>query len=73
MLALFVPGILELLIIAFMLGIPLIVVFIVLAIQRRTGTDQSKNPNLRPCPDCGHYISLRANICPQCGGPVKSV
>ena len=73
MLAVFAPGIFELLIIAFMLGIPLIAVFTVLATQRRKGTDHSKNPNLRPCPDCGHYVSLRANTCPQCSGPVKGV
>jgi hypothetical protein len=26
--------------------------------------------NLKPCPDCGHEVSLRANRCPQCGGPL---
>ena len=73
MLAFFMPGILELMVIACVLGIPLLVVAIVLSTQRRTGTDQSKNPNLRPCPDCGHDVSVRANTCPQCGGLVKGV
>jgi len=25
---------------------------------------------LRPCPDCGHQVSSRANRCPNCGGPL---
>jgi hypothetical protein len=25
---------------------------------------------LRPCPDCGHDVSERAPICPQCGAPI---
>lgn len=25
---------------------------------------------LKPCPDCGHQVSYRANKCPQCGGPL---
>ena len=26
--------------------------------------------NLKPCPDCSHLVSLRADKCPQCGGPL---
>ena len=25
---------------------------------------------LKPCPDCGHSVSIRASKCPQCGGPL---
>lgn len=25
------------------------------------------NPNLYPCPDCGHMVSRQAEACPQCG------
>ena len=24
------------------------------------------------CVDCGHSVSDRANVCPQCGGPMKT-
>jgi hypothetical protein len=69
--AFFVPGLFELIIIACILGFPLLVIGTVLSTQRRTGVDHSENPNLRPCSDCGHPISVRAHTCPQCGGPVK--
>ena len=46
---------------------------VVLFVARGSGGSQKDNPNLRPCPDCGHYISVRANGCPQCGGPVKTL
>jgi hypothetical protein len=65
------PGIFELLIIGCVLAIPVAVVLIVLLSQRRTFTHDPHNPNLRPCPDCGRQISIRANTCPHCGGPVK--
>ena len=28
------------------------------------------NPNLVPCPECGHYVSRLAKACPKCGHPV---
>ena len=28
------------------------------------------NPNLFPCPECGHYVSMLAKACPKCGQPV---
>lgn len=28
---------------------------------------QSRKPNLHPCPDCEHLISRSAESCPQCG------
>jgi rRNA maturation protein Nop10 len=27
--------------------------------------------NLADCPDCGHFVSLRASDCPHCGGPIR--
>ncbi len=27
---------------------------------------------LRPCPDCGHSVSTKADSCPNCGYPFKS-
>ena len=38
---------------------------------RNSGPDQGSNPNLFPSPDCGRLISVRAVICPGCGGPVQ--
>ena len=49
--------------------VPIGFVLIVVLVTRRLGP--SNNPNLRPCPDCGHFISVRAVTCPQCGAPVK--
>jgi hypothetical protein len=43
----------------------------VIAIARSPRSLQRDNPNLRPCRDCGCYISIRAATCPHCGGPNK--
>jgi hypothetical protein len=68
----FVPGILEILIILGILGaIAVGVVLLVAAVVRRPGGGEPGNPNLRPCPDCGRLISVRATMCPHCGAPVK--
>ena len=66
-------GVLELLIILGVLGVVVggVVLAVVLGTQR-SKTSSSGNPNLRPCPDCGRYISIRATTCPQCGAPVKA-
>jgi hypothetical protein len=70
--AMFMPGPLELLIIFGVVGAGILsVIFVVVVGVRRRGTSQSSNPNLRPCPDCGRYISIRATTCPQCGGTMK--
>src|SRR5262245_66293800 len=34
------------------------------------GALQVDGTNLRPCPDCGHQISLLASSCPSCGRPL---
>jgi hypothetical protein len=70
--AMFMPGPLELLIIFGVVGAGILsVIFVVVVGVRSRGTSQSRNPNLRPCPDCGRYISIRATTCPQCGGTMK--
>lgn len=35
--------------------------------------ERQEDPNalLRPCPACGHTVSLEATNCPQCGQPLK--
>jgi len=65
------PGILELIILGGLVAGVVAVVVVVVSTTRRSDASQSGNPNLRPCPDCGHFISVRATTCPQCGGPVK--
>jgi hypothetical protein len=50
-----------------------LITLLVIAASQQSGRQQARNPNLRPCPDCGRYISVRANLCPHCGGPVKGV
>ena len=68
--AMMVPGILELIIIAVVLLVPVaIAVAIVLALTSRQRSDAS-NPNLRPCPDCRSYVSIHASSCPRCGCPL---
>lgn len=65
------PGILELTIVGVLVVGVVGVVLVVVLGTRRSGAAQSGNPNLRPCPDCGRYISVRASTCPQCGGLMK--
>jgi len=69
----FVAGILELLIIVGVVGAGVagVILVVVMATRRSTASVAAGNPNLRPCPDCGQYISIRAVTCPQCGAPMK--
>jgi hypothetical protein len=55
----------------FLIGVVIAVVALVAFLARRPAVNHSKNPNLRPCPDCGHFISVRAAACPHCGAPMK--
>ena len=34
------------------------------------GALQGEGTKLRPCPDCGHQVSLLASSCPSCGRPL---
>lgn len=63
-----VPGPLEILIVLFMCGGPVIVALILvyfLAIR-----PQQQKGELIACPDCGHEVSTRAESCPNCGAPL---
>jgi hypothetical protein len=53
------------------LAIAAAVTVVVVAATRSATGGQTNNPNLRPCPDCGQYVSVRAITCPHCGAPVK--
>ena len=68
MLSFFGFGIIELVIVAAVLGIPVIVTLAVLLGRRGVPRDR---PNLAPCPDCGRAVSVRAERCPHCGCPFK--
>jgi hypothetical protein len=68
--AVFVPGIQELIILGVVLAVPVaIAVAVVLALTSRSRADAS-NPNLTPCPDCHRYVSIHASSCPKCGCPL---
>ena len=41
--------------------------FLIVAIKRGAPTN---DPKLRPCPDCGSFVSLQAASCPVCGRPL---
>jgi hypothetical protein len=67
-----VPSAFGLLLLLGLLGVLVAgVVVVVVFVARQSGGRQADNPNLRPCPDCQQYISVRATVCPKCGGPVK--
>ncbi len=56
------------------LGLLVVLVTVVATLAaRRSGNYQGGNPNLCPCPDCGRLISIRASVCPHCGGPIKAL
>jgi hypothetical protein len=64
-------GMMELLIILVILGtLAGVIALVVFMAMRSSGGSQTANPNLRPCPDCGVAVSIRASTCPKCGGPL---
>ena len=69
--AFFAPGPIELIIIAVVVlgivGVILAAVMIPLVVSKKNRSDVATNPNLFPCPDCGHWVSRQAPSCPQCG------
>ena len=72
MLAFWTPGPLELIIVGIM-GLVLSAVVIALVVVLKGSRNASgNNPNLKPCPDCGRFVSLRATTCPQCGCPLQT-
>jgi hypothetical protein len=73
MLAMFGIGVIEMMIVLGILGGggAFVVGLVVLLATKRPSASWTNNPNLRPCPDCNQFISVRAAACPHCGGPVK--
>jgi hypothetical protein len=53
-------------------GVVAAIALVVYFLSRKSTTNRSDNPNLRPCPDCEQFVSVRATTCPHCGGPVTS-
>ena len=74
MLGFFVPGAVELIIIGLVLALFVAFIVGVVALFHTISSSRNSrpsNPNLTPCPDCGHAVSVRASNCPQCGCPVS--
>ena len=53
--------------------VAVVVAAVIYLASRGARPNRQDNPNLRPCPDCGKQISIRATTCPHCGGPVKGL
>ncbi len=69
------PGpheILILLIIGLILLAPIAIAVVAIVVFSRSRKRSADNPNLKPCPDCGRFVSLRAATCPQCGCPLQT-
>ena len=72
MLAFWTPGPLEIIIVCVSGLIWVAVVGAVGVALKRSRKASGTNPNLKPCPDCGRFVSLRATTCPQCGCPLQT-
>ena len=72
MLAFWTPGSLEIIIVG-IVGLVLSALVVALVVVLNPSRKASgSNPNLKPCPDCGRFVSLRATTCPQCGCPLQT-
>jgi hypothetical protein len=71
MLAFFMPGPIELIIISIVVAVPVAIV-VALVVTQRARKASGPNPKLTPCPDCGRFVSPRATTCPQCGCPLQT-
>jgi len=71
--AFFLPGPMELVLGLLCLGVLVAIVMlaVMLSASQKGRSDPAANPNLFPCPDCGHFASRRAPSCPQCGRPLS--
>lgn len=71
--AFFLPGLMEIILGLLCLGVLVAIVMlaVVLSASQKGRSDPAVNPNLFPCPDCGHFASRRAPSCPQCGRPLS--
>ncbi|MDB2686289.1 hypothetical protein N9Y42_03690 [Mariniblastus sp.] len=70
------PGVAELIILALLLGIPLVcavavVLFFVLRRPQQSGSPNDA-ANMRSCVGCQLAISAQAKFCPNCGEPQKA-
>ena len=65
----FAPGPLKIMLGLLCLGVlaAVVVIVVVLAASQKARSGGAANPNLYPCPDCGHFVSRQAPTCPQCG------
>ena len=72
MLAYFLPGPIELIIIGVIVLVPVAIVVALVVALKLSRKPSGSNPNLKPCPDCGRFVSLRATTCPQCGCPLEA-
>ncbi len=55
-----------------LLAVVVILALVVVAdvVVARSGKRSSNNPNLIPCPMCGHRVSPEATMCAGCGHPL---
>ena len=65
--AFFMPGPIELLIIAVIVLGPLVAVAVVLLVVLRRGNAGASAP---PCPKCGGWTVIGSRFCHHCGGPL---
>ena len=71
MLAAFMPGIVELIILGVILLVPIAIIVVVVIGVTKGSARSPANPNLSTCPACGNTFSIHAESCPQCGRPMK--
>ena len=69
---LFALGPLELIILGVVVFVPVAAVVALVVALYSSRKSLKDNPNLRPCPDCGQSVSLRATACPKCGCPLET-
>ena len=75
MLAIFMPGPMELLIIgiiAIIVLVPVAVVVVLIVWLTRHNKSSGTNPTMKPCPNCNRFVSLHAATCPQCRAPLQT-
>lgn len=66
------PGHIELLFLALFVVVPVVTVLLVLRLKIRGNNGAYPgNPNVAPCPDCGHQVSIHAVTCPHCGRQLR--
>ena len=64
--AFFAPGPFEMIILAVIVGIPILIVLVVLLLSRRSNLPPHLQDDLIQCPGCGEWIQRRAVKCRFC-------